>query len=161
MMGRGSPWPIAIVTGMLGSGKTTLIGRLLRDPAFDDTLVLVNEFGEIGLDHALLQAVTDNVVLLANGCLCCTIRNDIVQTLRELRVGWLAGTVPDFGRILIETTGLAEPAPPDRLAAVSPGPRRHGVASDDRDGGRCGLRFGADRPKRDLPPSDRGRGPSG
>ncbi len=111
MMGRGSPWPIAIVTGMLGSGKTTMISRMLRDPAFDDTLVLVNEFGEVGLDHALFKAVTDNVVLLANGCLCCTIRNDIVQTLRELRGAWLAGTIPDFGRVLIETTGLAEPAP--------------------------------------------------
>ena len=111
MMGGGSSWPLAIVTGMLGSGKTTLIGRMLRDPAFADTLVLVNEFGEIGLDHALIRGVTDNVVLLPNGCLCCTIRNDIVQTLREIRAGWLAGTVPDFGRVLIETTGLAEPAP--------------------------------------------------
>ncbi len=111
MMGRGSAWPIAIVTGMLGSGKTTMICRMLRDPALADTLVLVNEFGEIGLDHALMRAVTDNVVLLPNGCLCCTIRNDIVQTLRELRGAWLAGTIPDFGRVLIETTGLAEPAP--------------------------------------------------
>ena len=96
---------------MLGSGKTTMIGDMLRDPALADTLVLVNEFGEVGLDHTLLKAVTDNVVLLPNGCLCCTIRNDVVQTLRELRLAWLAGTVPDFGRILIETTGLAEPAP--------------------------------------------------
>ena len=110
-MGRGSPWPIAVVTGMLGSGKTTMIGRMLRDPAFADTLVLVNEFGEVGLDHTLLKAVTDNVVLLPNGCLCCTIRKDVVQTLRELRLAWLAGTIPDFGRVLIETTGLAEPAP--------------------------------------------------
>ena len=111
MMGRGSAWPLAIVTGMLGSGKTTMIGRMLRDPAFSDTLVLVNEFGEVGLDHALVRAVTDNVVLLPNGCLCCTIRNDVVQTLRELRGAWLAGSIPDFGRVLIETPGLAEPAP--------------------------------------------------
>ena len=96
---------------MLGSGKTTMISRMLRQPAFADTLVLVNEFGEVGLDHALIRAVTDNVVLLPNGCLCCTIRNDVVQTLRELRGAWLAGTMPDFGRVLIETTGLAEPAP--------------------------------------------------
>ena len=111
MRGRGPPWPIAIVTGVLGSGKTTMISRMLRDPTFADTLVLVNEFGEVGLDHALIRAVTDNVVLLPNGCLCCTIRNDVVQTLRELRSAWLAGTIPDFGRVLIETTGLAEPAP--------------------------------------------------
>ncbi len=105
------PWPVAIVTGMLGSGKTTMIGRLLRHAAMADTLVLVNEFGEVGLDHHLIRAVTDNVVLLPNGCLCCTIRQDVVQTLRELYRGWLAGTIPDFGRVLIETTGLAEPAP--------------------------------------------------
>lgn len=105
------PWPLAIVTGMLGSGKTTLIGRLLRHAAMADTLVLVNEFGEIGLDHHLIRAVTDNVVLLPNGCLCCTIREDVVQTLRDLYRGWLAGTIPDYGRVLIETTGLAEPAP--------------------------------------------------
>ncbi len=110
MTGR-PPWPIAIVTGMLGSGKTTMIGRLLRHPAMTDTLVLVNEFGEIGLDHDLLKTVTDTVVLLPNGCLCCTVRDDIVQSLRELRSAWLAGTLPDFGRVLIETTGLAEPAP--------------------------------------------------
>ncbi len=136
MIGRGSPWPIAIVTGMLGSGKTTMISRMLRDPAFDDTLVLVNEFGEIGLDHALIKAVTDNVVLLANGCLCCTIRNDIVQTLRELRGAWLAGTIPDFGRVLIETTGLAEPAP--LIASLLSHPvLADTVASDDRDRRRC------------------------
>ncbi len=111
MMGRGSPWPIAIVTGTLGSGKTTMISRMLRQPALADTLVLVNEFGEVGLDHALIRAVTDNVVLLPNGCLCCTVRNDVVQTLREVRGAWLAGTIPDFERVLIETTGLAEPAP--------------------------------------------------
>ncbi|UDL94761.1 GTP-binding protein [Lichenihabitans sp. PAMC28606] len=111
MTGRVGPWPIAVVTGMLGSGKTTMIGRLLQHSAMGDTLVLVNEFGAVGLDHDLLKAVTDNVVLLPNGCLCCTIRDDIVQCLREIRRGWLAGTIPDFGRVLIETTGLAEPAP--------------------------------------------------
>ena len=110
-MARVAPWPIAVVTGMLGSGKTTMIARLLRHAAMADTLVLVNEFGAVGLDHDLLKAITDNVVLLPNGCLCCTIRDDVVQSLRDIRRGWLAGTVPDFGRIVIETTGLAEPAP--------------------------------------------------
>ncbi len=111
MTGAGPPWPLAIVTGFLGSGKTTLIGRLLRRPDMADTVVVVNEFGEVGLDHDLIRRVTDNVVLLANGCLCCTVRQDIVHTLRGLHRSWLADDMPDFGRVLVETTGLAEPAP--------------------------------------------------
>jgi G3E family GTPase len=106
-----APWPIAIVTGFLGSGKTTLIGRLLRDPDMTDTVVVVNEFGEVGLDHHLIKAATDGVILLPNGCLCCTIRQDVVQTLRDLQKSWLTGAIPDFRRVIIETTGLAEPAP--------------------------------------------------
>ncbi len=105
------PRLIAIVTGMLGSGKTTMISRILRNPAMADTLVLVNEFGEIGLDHHLLKPITDAVVLLPNGCLCCTVKEDVLQTLREMRRDWLSGAMPDVGRVLIETTGLAEPAP--------------------------------------------------
>jgi G3E family GTPase len=104
-------WPIAIVTGFLGSGKTTFIGRLLSDPDMADTLVVVNEFGEFGLDHHLIKAVTDNVILLSNGCLCCVIRQDLVQTLRDVYRSWLTGTIPSFRRVVIETTGLAEPAP--------------------------------------------------
>ena len=99
------------MTGFLGSGKTTLITGLLRRADMADTVVIVNEFGEIGLDHHLIKQVTDQVVLLPNGCLCCTIRQDIVQTLRDLHHGWLAGDIPDFGRVLVETTGLAEPSP--------------------------------------------------
>jgi G3E family GTPase len=106
-----APWPIAIVTGFLGSGKTTLIGRLLRDPDMTDTIVVVNEFGEVGLDHDLIKAATDGVILLPNGCLCCTIRQDVVQTLRDLHRSWLTGAIPDYRRVIIETTGLAEPAP--------------------------------------------------
>jgi G3E family GTPase len=113
-------WPIAIVTGFLGSGKTTLISRLLRDPDMADTLVIVNEFGEVGLDHHLIKAATDKVILLPNGCLCCSIRQDIVQTLRELYKSWLGGAVPDFVRVIIETTGLAEPAP--LVAAIASHP---------------------------------------
>jgi G3E family GTPase len=106
-----TPWPIAIVTGFLGSGKTTLISRLLRDPDMTDTIVVVNEFGEVGLDHHLIKEATDGVILLPNGCLCCTIRQDVVQTLRDLHRSWLTGAIPDFRRVIIETTGLAEPAP--------------------------------------------------
>ena len=120
MSGLACPRPIAIVTGMLGSGKTTMIGRLLRDPGMADTLVLVNEFGEIGLDHHLLKAVTDAVVLLPNGCLCCTVKEDVLQTLREMRQAWLTGDLPDVGRVLIETTGLAEPA--SLVAAIASDP---------------------------------------
>jgi G3E family GTPase len=103
--------PISIVTGFLGSGKTTVIRRLLHDPEMADTVVIVNEFGEVGLDHHLLKAATGDAILLPNGCLCCTIRQDIVQTLRDLYKSWLTGTIPNFRRVIIETTGLAEPAP--------------------------------------------------
>jgi G3E family GTPase len=113
-------WPVAIVTGFLGSGKTTLISRLLRDADMADTLVIVNEFGEVGLDHHLIKAATDKVILLPNGCLCCSIRQDVVQTLRELYKSWLAGSVPNFTRVIIETTGLAEPAP--LVAAIASHP---------------------------------------
>jgi G3E family GTPase len=104
-------WPIAIVTGFLGSGKTTLISRLLRDPDMADTIVIVNEFGEVGLDHHLVKAATDGIILLPNGCLCCSIRQDLVQTLRDLYKSWLMGTMPNFRRVIIETTGLADPSP--------------------------------------------------
>jgi G3E family GTPase len=107
----GAAKPITIITGFLGSGKTTLISRLLRDPDMVDTVVIVNEFGEVGLDHHLIKAATDDVILLPNGCLCCSIRQDIVQTLRDLHKSWLMGAMPNFRRVIIETTGLAEPAP--------------------------------------------------
>ena len=111
MTALSAAWPVAIVTGFLGSGKTTVIRHLLRDPDMADTVVIVNEFGEVGLDHQLLKAATDEVILLPNGCLCCTIRLDIVQTLRDLYKSWLMGKIPNFRRVIIETTGLAEPAP--------------------------------------------------
>lgn len=109
-MSRDGAWPLSLVTGFLGSGKTTLITGLLRRAEMADTVVIVNEFGEIGLDHHLIKQVTDQVALLPNGCLCCTVRQDVVQTLRDLHKAWLAGEIPDFGRVLVETTGLAEPS---------------------------------------------------
>jgi G3E family GTPase len=105
------PWPLAVVTGFLGAGKTTLIGDVLRSPDMRDTAVVVNEFGAVGLDHHLIKAVTDNIVLLPGGCLCCSVRQDLVRTLRDLHLAWRAGAVPSFARVLIETSGLAEPAP--------------------------------------------------
>ncbi len=133
-------WPIALVTGFLGSGKTTLIARLLRHPDMADTVVIVNEFGEVGLDHHLIRAATDNIILLPNGCLCCMVRQDIVQTLRDLRRSWLAGTMPDFGRVIIETTGLAEPAP--LVASIGAHPLLEVVlrAARHHDIGRRGIR---------------------
>ncbi len=98
--------PVAIVTGFLGSGKTTLIGRVLRDPAFARTAVIVNEFGEIGLDHELIAGSDETLLALTTGCLCCAVRSDLIATLLDLRQRSDA-----YDRVLIETSGLADPAP--------------------------------------------------
>jgi G3E family GTPase len=103
--------PVNIITGFLGSGKTTLLQRLLRSPHLTDVAVLVNEFGEIGLDHHLLQGVAESTVLLDNGCLCCAVRDDLQRALRELLSRRTRGDVPYFRRVVIETSGLADPAP--------------------------------------------------
>jgi G3E family GTPase len=102
--------PVAIVTGFLGSGKTTLISRILRDPVFTRTAVIVNEFGEIGLDHELIASSDETLLTLTTGCLCCAVRSDLVATLVDLRRRRDAGEAA-YDRALIETSGLADPAP--------------------------------------------------
>ncbi len=102
--------PVSVVTGFLGSGKSTLIGRLLRDPAFARTAVIVNEFGEIGLDHDLIASSDDSLLTLTTGCLCCAVQTDLARTLLGLTARREAGTAA-YDRVLIETSGLAEPAP--------------------------------------------------
>lgn len=103
--------PVSLITGFLGSGKTTLLNQLLRHPDLADTAVIVNEFGEIGLDHELIESSSEDMVLMNSGCLCCTIRGDLVTTLRGLFLKRVRGEVPRFRRVVIETTGLADPAP--------------------------------------------------
>lgn len=103
--------PVLVVTGFLGSGKTTLLNRLLRHPALGDAAVLVNEFGEVGIDHQLVEKVDESTVLLSSGCLCCTIRDDLKQAVLEIHDKRARGVVPPFGRVIVETTGLADPAP--------------------------------------------------
>jgi G3E family GTPase len=103
--------PVTVLTGFLGSGKTTLLNHVLKQPSMDATAVIVNEFGEIGLDHLLVESATEDVVLLNSGCLCCTVRGDIANTLTDLFVSRVKGKVPYFTRMVIETTGLADPAP--------------------------------------------------
>ena len=103
--------PVAVLTGFLGSGKTTLLGRLLQHPDFARTAVIINEFGEVGLDHDLVEASEESFVELRTGCLCCAVRGDLALTLEDLLRRRDAGTVPPFERIAIETSGLADPAP--------------------------------------------------
>ena len=103
--------PVTLITGFLGSGKTTLISRLLRHPAMDRVAVVINEIGEIGIDNDLVKMSSENVSLLANGGLCGSVRTDLQETLRELFGERRAGQIADFDRVMIETTGLADPAP--------------------------------------------------
>jgi len=103
--------PVTVITGFLGSGKTTLLRRLLRHPGMDRAAVVINEFGDVALDHELVEASSEQVTLLGNGCLCCTMRTDLQQTLRDLFVRRRAGEVIDFDRVFVETTGLADPVP--------------------------------------------------
>jgi G3E family GTPase len=103
--------PLAIVTGFLGSGKTTLIRHLLTQPGLAQTLVIVNEFGEVGIDHLLLEASSDDTILLANGCLCCTIRGNLVDTLVDVWEQREEGRIGAFDRVVVETSGVADPAP--------------------------------------------------
>ncbi|MGH6937725.1 CobW family GTP-binding protein [Hypericibacter sp.] len=103
--------PASLLTGFLGSGKTTLLSKLLRQPALAETAVVINEFGEIGLDHLLVENAPEQTVLLDSGCLCCSIRGDLIDTLRSLFRRRVKGEVPPFKRVVIESTGLADPAP--------------------------------------------------
>ena len=103
--------PVTIVTGFLGAGKTTLVKRFLSLPEGRDTAVVVNEFGAVGIDDALIRSSADETVLLGNGCLCCNVRSDLQNALRHLVADRARGEVPHFARVVIETTGLADPGP--------------------------------------------------
>src|SRR5436190_8965407 len=103
--------PITVITGFLGSGKTTLLRRLLRHPGMSRAAVIINEFGDVAIDHELVAASSEQMTLLSNGCLCCSLRTDLQETLRELFVKRRAGEVIDFDRVFIETSGLADPVP--------------------------------------------------
>ncbi len=102
---------VTILTGFLGSGKTTLLNRVLRDPAMARTAVVINEFGEVGLDHALAASSDDTIMVLENGCLCCTVFGDLVATMNRLYHAREAGEIPAFDHVIIETSGLADPSP--------------------------------------------------
>ncbi|MFC3324607.1 CobW family GTP-binding protein [Mesorhizobium cantuariense] len=103
--------PVTILTGFLGSGKTTVLNRLLRRPSLAGAAVIINEFGAIGLDHLLIETSEEQFTLLDNGCVCCTVRGDLVATLKELDRRSRAGEMTDLTHVVIETTGLADPAP--------------------------------------------------
>lgn len=108
--------PVTLLTGFLGSGKTTLLNQLLSNPAMHDTAVIINELGETGLDHILAtqiesEHIADNTVLLSSGCLCCTLKNELADTMRDLFFKRALEAIPQFNRLVIETTGMADPGP--------------------------------------------------
>ena len=103
--------PVTLLTGFLGSGKTTLLNRLLQHPSMQETAVLINEYGAVSIDHLLVREASENIMVMSNGCICCSVAGDMVQALRDLYFKRANGEVPDFKRVVIETTGLADPAP--------------------------------------------------
>ena len=106
-----TPIPVSIITGFLGAGKTTLLNTLVKDPLLANAALIINEFGDVGIDHLLVETSGENVVEMTSGCLCCTIRGDLVETIHGLLARRDAGSLKAFDRIVIETTGLADPAP--------------------------------------------------
>lgn len=126
MSASSTPRPVHILTGYLGSGKTTLLARLLRDPALADTAIVINELGEIGLDHLLVdRGSEDDVVLLDSGCLCCALGNSLQETLESLHFRRERGELPPFARVVIETTGVADPGPIAATLALDSAIARH------------------------------------
>jgi G3E family GTPase len=117
--------PVTLLTGFLGSGKTTLLRRLLGDPALHDTAVIINEFGEVALDHLLVERLDGETVLLGSGCLCCTVRGELAATMRELHSRRERAAVPTFRRVVIESTGLADPFPVLSTLRADPVLRHH------------------------------------
>jgi len=103
--------PVTLLTGFLGSGKTTLLNHVLNTPGVPETAVLINEFGEVSIDHLLVRRASDDIVVMKNGCVCCSVAGDMVKALRDLYFKRSKGEVPNFTRVIIETTGLADPAP--------------------------------------------------
>ena len=103
--------PLTVLTGFLGAGKTTLLNHLVRQPQLAGCAVLINEFGDVGVDHHLVEKLDDNVVLMESGCLCCTVRGDLTRSLRELFMRAMRREIPPVSRVILETTGLADPAP--------------------------------------------------
>ena len=103
--------PVTILTGFLGAGKSTLLNRILKDPVMKDAAVIINEFGDVGIDHLLVESSGDAIIELSDGCLCCTVRGELVDTLANLMDAIQTGRVKPVKRIVIETTGLADPAP--------------------------------------------------
>lgn len=112
--------PVSVITGYLGSGKTTLLNRLLRHPGMGDSAIIINEFGEVALDHLLVESIEGEVAVMASGCVCCTMRSDLAETLRGLLARRDAGEIPPFRRVIVETTGLADPAPIVQLLLNNP-----------------------------------------
>src|SRR5258707_12062861 len=117
--------PVTLLTGFLGSGKTTLLRRLLADPALGDTAVIINELGEVGIDHLLVERLDDQMVLLKSGCVCCTVRGELATAMRDLHSRRERGAIPMFRRLVIESTGLADPFPVLSTLRADPVLRHH------------------------------------